>query len=150
MSKNTQLHATCIAHDGYGVLFRGPSGSGKSDLALRLIEAGWELVADDRVNLRLLNGLIIATAPSELMGLIEVRGIGILRVNSVKEVPLKIVCELVTPAEIERLPNNTFTKILDCPLNSVLIAPFQISAVAKVKLALKVSTGIILRCHEVN
>lgn len=150
MSNNTQLHATCVAHDGSGVLLRGPSGSGKSDLALRLINAGWNLVADDRVNLRLLDGCIVATAPSELKGLIEVRGIGVLRVNAVKEVPLKVVCELVTPAEVERLPDSTSTKILDYSLDSIFIAPFQISAVIKVQLALKVSNGIIMRGHEIN
>ena len=51
VNKSEQIHATCIALDGRGVLLRGPSGSGKSDMALRLIDAGAELVADDRVDL---------------------------------------------------------------------------------------------------
>lgn len=74
-SSEGSVHASCVAWNGEGVLISGPSGSGKSELALRLMDAGFDLVADDRV---MLDGTI-ASAPERLAGLIEVRGVGILR-----------------------------------------------------------------------
>ena len=74
-----QVHGTCIAIDGAGVLLRGPSGCGKSDLALRLIDGGAVLVADDRVSLEARAGDLVASAPDALAGLLEVRGVGIER-----------------------------------------------------------------------
>lgn len=70
------VHASCVAIGGRGVLLVGPSGSGKSDLALRLIDGGAELVADDRVALRLADGRPVADAPPALAGLLEIREIG--------------------------------------------------------------------------
>lgn len=71
------VHATTIAIDGAGVLLRGPSASGKSDLALRLIDDGARLVADDRTVLALRDGIVEASAPPSIRGKIEVRGLGI-------------------------------------------------------------------------
>jgi len=72
-----RIHGTCVALSGLGVLLRGPSGSGKSDLALRLIDGGAKLVADDQVELALdAAGRVMARAPATLSGLLEVRGIG--------------------------------------------------------------------------
>ena len=78
------IQATCVAVDGLGVLLRGPSGSGKSDLALRLIDGGAKLVADDGVELRRQGERLFARlppgAPDSVRGRIEVRGLGILPV----------------------------------------------------------------------
>ncbi|MFT8808383.1 HPr kinase/phosphorylase [Gluconobacter sp.] len=83
------VHASCVAWKGEGVLISGSSGSGKSELALRLMDAGFDLVADDRV---LLQG-IIASAPERIAGLIEVRGVGILRTPFVIKAPVRLrVC----------------------------------------------------------
>ena len=71
-----QIHATVIDIGGDGVLLRGPSGCGKSDLALRLIDAGARLVADDRAVLTLDGDRVMVTAPPEIAGLFEVRGQG--------------------------------------------------------------------------
>ena len=71
------LHATAVALDGQAVLLLGPSGSGKSDLALRLVAAGWRLVADDRVVVTPNGDHLFASAPPRLTGLMEVRGVGI-------------------------------------------------------------------------
>ena len=79
-----QVHATCIDVDGVGVLLRGPPGSGKSDLALRLISDGARLVADDRAELTVDSGQITVSPPSEIAGLIEVRGLGVLRFTGLK------------------------------------------------------------------
>ena len=62
----TLIHATCVEFEGTGVLLRGPSGAGKSDLALRMIDAGWALVADDQVDLAVLGGRLEATPPQAL------------------------------------------------------------------------------------
>ena len=70
-----QIHGSCASRDGAGVLVLGPAGSGKSDLVLRLLDRGFDLVADDRVEIE--HGM--ARAPASLAGLIEVRGLGLLR-----------------------------------------------------------------------
>jgi HPr Serine kinase C-terminal domain len=71
------VHGTVVAIDGGGVLLRGPSGRGKSDLALRLIDAGARLVADDQVLLQRSGMQVLARAPAVLAGLLEIRGVGI-------------------------------------------------------------------------
>ena len=77
------VHGTCIEIDGLGVLLRAPSGGGKSDLALRLIDDGAHLVADDQVQLTARAGRLVATAPLRISGRMEVRGLGIVEVPSV-------------------------------------------------------------------
>src|SRR5580693_1856546 len=97
MAEMLLAHATTVAIDGRGVLLRGPSGSGKSDLALRLIDAGARLVADDQSELSRHGETIIVRAPAAIAGLIEVRGVGILRVDTIAEAPLALVADLTTP-----------------------------------------------------
>jgi len=139
-----QIHAACIAIDGEGVLLRGPSGSGKSDLALRLINGGGILVADDRVDLMASSDTVLASAPESLFGLLEVRGLGILPFPAIKAVRLALVCDLVSANEIERLPEDREELILNTSLALVAIAPFEYSAVLKVQLALKLAIGSII------
>ena len=71
------LHASCVAVDGLGVLIRGPSGAGKSDLALRLIDEGAELVADDYCEVEAIGGVLQAKAPALIAGRMEGRGHGL-------------------------------------------------------------------------
>lgn len=93
-----QVHGSCAARDGAGVLLIGPSGSGKSDLLLRLLDRGYMLVADDRVDI--VDG--VACAPSALAGLLEVRGLGIFRLPHVACARIALAVDLgSTP---ERLP----------------------------------------------
>ena len=139
-----QIHAACIAIDGEGVLLRGPSGSGKSDLALRLINGGGILVADDRVDLLARSNTVLASAPESLFGSLEVRGLGILPFPAIKAVRLALVCDLVSEDETERLPEGREELILDTSLALVAIAPFEYSAVLKVQLALKLAIGSII------
>jgi HPr kinase/phosphorylase len=94
-----QIHASCAARDGHGVLLLGPPGAGKSDMLLRLIDRGFILVADDQVIIE--NGLA-SPAPS-LAGLIEVRGLGLLRLPFQAPVPLALALELA--GQQERLPS---------------------------------------------
>ncbi len=136
-----QVHATCVAIGGAGVLLRGPSGAGKSDLALRLIDGGGtdgpRLVADDRVDLSLRAGRVWAQAPGPLKGLLEVRGVGIMPMKALDEAPIALVCDLVAPPLVERLPEVVTTPILDLDIPFIRLAPFEASAPAKIRLALR-------------
>ena len=132
-----QVHATSIDIDGAGVLLRGPSASGKSDLALRMIANGARLVADDRTDLAVKDGRVFASAPAALAGRLEVRGIGILTVGAVQDSPLALVIDLVAPADVERLPDPTKAELLGIRLPLLRLAPFEASAPAKVHAALQ-------------
>lgn len=130
-----QVHGTCVELAGIGVLLRGPSGSGKSDLALRLIDRGARLVADDRVELRLEKGAIAASAPGPIAGRMEARGIGIHEIPSVAETRLGLVVDLVESGRIERLPEPQVCNLLGVSLPLVRLVAFEASAGAKVRLA---------------
>jgi HPr kinase/phosphorylase len=88
------LHATCVAVEGRGVLITGPSGTGKSSLALALMAHGARLVADDRVTLSLREGALWATCPPAIRGMIEARGIGLLAAEAVEGVEVTVVVDL--------------------------------------------------------
>jgi HPr kinase/phosphorylase len=98
------LHATAVAVAGRGLLILGASGSGKSGLALRMIALGARLVADDQVLLHRAGDTLVAEAPARLAGLIEARGIGILRLTPVERVPLAWAVDLDS-APAARLPH---------------------------------------------
>ncbi len=146
--KSKRIHATCIAIGRHGVLLRGPSASGKSDLALRLIDAGAKLIADDQVNLIVSSKGLRASAPKILKGLLEVRNIGVLQLPSIEDAFVSLVCELVRPEQIERMPQYKNTSILGVNLPHLLILPFETSSVIKVQLALKLITGSIMLAHD--
>jgi HPr kinase/phosphorylase len=130
------IHATTVAIGGRAVLLRGVSGSGKSDLALRLIDAGARLVADDQSKLWREGDVILVRAPSPIAGLIEVRGVGILRVNSLPAARLTLIADLVAPERVERLPEPCSETILGVAIPAIAIVPFEASAPAKLRLAL--------------
>ncbi len=128
-------HATCIALAGQGVLLRGPSGAGKSDLALRLIDGGAELVADDQVLCHCEGGALFASAPPAISGLIEVRGVGLMRLQYLARTQLVLVVDLVAPDRLERLPRPAMCIIEGVELPRLAVAPFEASAPAKLKMA---------------
>jgi serine kinase of HPr protein (carbohydrate metabolism regulator) len=130
------VHATAIAIDGRAVLLRGPSGAGKSDLALRLIDRGARLVADDQAELRRTGERVMVRAPAAIAGLIEVRGVGILRVEPVAEAALAMCVDLVLSAEVERLPEIRSEDVLGLAVPSIALSPFEASAAAKLRFAL--------------
>lgn len=97
------LHATCVSVDGKGLLATGPSGSGKSSLALALMALGARLVSDDRTILTLRDGHLWATCPPILRGMIEARGLGLL--NATPEDGVRVVLAVdMSVSETERLP----------------------------------------------
>ena len=129
-----QLHASCAARDAYGVLLLGPSGSGKSDLLLRLLDRGFALVADDRVDVE----AGMAKAPDALAGLIEVRGLGIVRLPYVPEVRVALAVAL---GPGERLPPHERDPPLGVP--SIHVDPWPASAPLRVSLALDCALGLV-------
>jgi serine kinase of HPr protein (carbohydrate metabolism regulator) len=135
------MHATAVAIDGHAVLLRGPSGSGKSDLALRLIDAGAHLVADDQSELRRHGDVLRVRAPAAIAGLLEVRGLGILRLDALVEASVGLIADLVTADRVERLPLHRTGTILGIAVPLIEIAPFEASAAAKLRLALRALTA---------
>ena len=103
---------------GRGLLIIGPSGSGKSALALRLLALGADLVADDQTLLRAHGETLLASAPPTLAGLIEARHVGLLRSPHVSDVPVVLVADLGTP-ETDRLP--AFRSVTFCGLTRDLV-----------------------------
>jgi HPr kinase/phosphorylase len=133
MHSPRRLHATCVSRDGDAILLVGPPGSGKSDLALRLLSRGFELVADDRVDIA--DG--IASCPPELVGMLEARGIGIVRLPCRRQARIALIVDL--GAKPERLPEPRTDLALGLPIVAVDAA--TASAPEKVSLALDCALG---------
>ena len=132
------IHGTCVAFRGMGILIRGPSGSGKSDLALRLIDNNAKLVSDDQVLAMAKNGEVVLSPPRSIAGKIEVRGVGVINMRYIKSSKLALVVDLVKKSQaIERLPKKKLTKLLGVNVPVIELIPFEASAVIKLKLALK-------------
>jgi serine kinase of HPr protein (carbohydrate metabolism regulator) len=128
------IHANCIAIGGRGVLIAGPSGSGKSDLALRLLDRGAVLVSDDYTIVQASDGRLFASPPERIAGRIEVRGIGIVARPFNAAVPIALFIGLAgTP---ERLPEPQHRIIAGIPLPSITLAALEASAPIKVEAAL--------------
>ena len=129
------IHASTVANDGRSVLITGPSGSGKSDLALRLLDRGFTLVSDDQTIVRRDGDRLIAAAPATIAGKLEIRGIGIVEMKTASDTPVALVVEL--SSEIQRLPdNNRERPILGIAIPLISIDAMAASAASKVALAL--------------
>lgn len=137
------LHASCAALGGDAVILLGPPGSGKSDLVLRLIQdPAWRLVADDQVALTAEAGRLLAAPPPGLRGMLEVRGLGILRDLPVADAPtLRLAVHLVPPEAVPRLPEPSVWDGAGIPLPSISLCAREGSAPAKLAMALAVATG---------
>jgi serine kinase of HPr protein (carbohydrate metabolism regulator) len=139
------VHGTAVALGGRAALLRGASGSGKSDLALRalvtsvssLVEASFELVADDQAVVRATEHGLTVSPPDRLQGLIEIRGLGIFTVPHRSEAHLALLVDLVSLKQVERLPDPWPTDgLLGVSLPVLRLAPFEASAPLKLALAL--------------
>jgi serine kinase of HPr protein (carbohydrate metabolism regulator) len=130
------LHASCVSIGGRAVLIEGHSGSGKSDLALRLIDRGAALVADDYTITRRIAGKLAASAPPNITGLIEVRGVGLVSMPFESDIPVALIVTI--SSAIDRLPDDTGERtIAGVVVPAGLIAPLEASAPIKVELMLK-------------
>jgi hypothetical protein len=128
------LHASCIAIDGRAVLIEGPSGSGKSDLALRLIDRGAVLVSDDYTQLSNDGYHVVATPPARLSGQIEVRGIGIVAKPHLDSARVALLVTLGGP--VPRLPEAAWRCLAGAEVPQIALDAQQASAAIKVELAL--------------
>lgn len=132
-----RLHGTCVAlvlpQGDAGVLFTGPPGSGKSDLALRLIDAGARLVADDQIELEARGGHLFARAPASIRGRMEARGVGVVAVACVPEAEVHL--EIALGAAGARLPEPAFVTRAGVKLPCLTLNGFEASTAAKVRLA---------------
>lgn len=142
--KTANVHATCVALGeagrrlgigNRGVLLVGASGSGKSDLALRLIGRGCELVSDDRTELFVLDNALFARAPEKIAGLLEVRGVGILQLPHCAQAEIALAVALVPGDAVPRLPDAELYRA-PAPISAsaplVRLCPFEASAPDKV------------------
>lgn len=129
------VHASTVAIDGRAVLITGPSGSGKSDLTLRLLDRGFTLVSDDQTIVRKDGAKLIASAPPIIAGKLEIRGIGIVEMGRLDNMPVALIVELTS--DIQRLPDdNRERPILGVKLPLISIDAMAASAPSKVALAL--------------
>jgi HPr serine kinase-like protein len=142
MTRSINIHATCIRIGRHGVLLLGKSGAGKSDLALRLIGRGATLVADDRCDLCVERGRLVARPPKTIAGLLEVRGIGIVALPHAARAPIALAVDL--SRAVPRLPDTQYYAApqpltLRQPPPLISLNAFEASAPDKVLLALRQS-----------
>jgi serine kinase of HPr protein (carbohydrate metabolism regulator) len=132
------LIAVQVAGAWRGALIQGPSGVGKSDLALRALEFGFRLVADDRVLVFVSQGALFGRAPDALRGLLEVRGLGVVRQSALASAPiiLSVQCK-PTPDAVERLPELCSESLLGCDIPVFAVWPLEHTAPAKIRRAIE-------------
>ncbi|MHB9879771.1 HPr kinase/phosphorylase [Pacificimonas sp. ICDLI1SI03] len=136
---NDRCHASCVRLGSAGILLTGPSGSGKSDLALQLIDRGAMLVADDQVELSALDGQLYGTFVAGFAGMIEVRGIGILHLDAVME-PVRLTHHFELAVPVERLPAAR-----SCTFLGIALPTWRLDArapSAALKVALTIEKGV--------
>lgn len=141
----TAVSVTMPGLGSWAVLLRGPSGVGKSDLALRLLDRGATLVSDDQVALRCVGGRLLASPPAAIAGKLEVRGLGIVELPHQNAVPVALIADLRASAEIERLPEAEEESLDGVVLRRIDIDPQQVSAPEKLRLALHAAATLIMR-----
>lgn len=137
-----RIDGVAVAIDGIAVLLRGPSGSGRSDLALRLVDEGALLISDEQVELERrgarLFAQVPAAMPATLIGCIEARGLGILKVpHTGAAVPLSWVADLAPKQTIERMPVSEQAEYLGVSVPVLTLDPETASATARLRLAIR-------------
>lgn len=130
----TNIHATLINYKNKGILLIGSSGSGKSDLALRLIiDYKAKLVADDRVDLFIKNNKLYGCSPKNIYKKMEIRELGIAEFPAKKETPINLCVELCLNREdFERLPNKQYVDFLGYSIEKIKLYPFDCSTTCKI------------------
>lgn len=135
--KKITLHGTAVALPGpdgtlSAVLLRGASGSGKSDLAFRLIAAGGKLISDDQVVLERRQDKIMTDTVATIAGLLEVRGVGLVKYPPVAQTRLRLIVDLVLREHVPRLPEWETTDILGIAVVGLKLHAFDASTPQKI------------------
>ncbi|PHQ72332.1 MAG: serine kinase [Sneathiella sp.] len=131
-----KIHGSAVEINGKGVLLIGSSGAGKSDLALRLIDGGARLIADDYTIIEgQKDGSALMSSPDEISGLIEVRGLGLMKMPYTCSIPLHLVFELTPYGDINRMPDLAEVTLDGVTVPQRQLDPFMASAAATVRLA---------------
>jgi serine kinase of HPr protein (carbohydrate metabolism regulator) len=134
MIRHAGLIARRIGGLWRGALIEGPSGAGKSDLALRAIESGFRLVADDRVAVFVSGGRLHGAAPAPLAGLLEIRGLGVVSQPAIAVAQVSLIVRCIdTPSAVERLPDPRFEAILGVNVPVFDLWPLEPAAPAKIR-----------------
>lgn len=138
MIRHAGLVATRLQGRWRGALIEGPSGTGKSDLAVRMIGAGFRLVADDRVLVWTSGGRLFGKAPQPIAGLIEARGVGVIPATPLDfcEISLVVQCQSKATA-VERMPSSEPVKVEGVALPQIELWPFEAAGPAKLRHALE-------------
>ncbi len=131
---SVRLHATTVAIGGRGVMITGPSGSGKSDLALRLIDRGAALVSDDYTDCVAHDGAVTASPPATIAGRMELRGIGIVGMPYLPGIDVAMVVAL--GETVERMPEPHRKRVAGIDIPAIALVAFEASAPIKVEIAL--------------
>ncbi len=134
---NTPVHATTVSLDGKGVLIRGASGSGKTSLALSLMEKGAQLVADDYTHLEASGGRVMATAPSNIKGKIEVRGFGLITTAYVDHAAIALIIDIVPHADVPRMPDEASDMLCSITTPRLFLGVHDVAASGKIHAVLK-------------
>lgn len=129
------VHATSVAIGGVAILIRGEPGAGKSDLALRLMDSGADLISDDYTNLIRRGQTLMASPPPRIAGRIEVRGLGIEEVPYISGVKVGLLVDLKPGESPERMPEAMQEEIEGVKISCITVNPFEASSTAKVRLA---------------
>lgn len=131
------IHATSVAINGKAVLLAGPAGIGKSDLALRLIDNGGQLIADDQTFLEVVGSEIMASSPPSIAGFLEIRHLGLIKMPFLARASVKLYVELCSADEnLPRLPEKDIFFLLDHPVERLRLPAFLASTSAKIRAAL--------------
>lgn len=129
-----RVHATAVAIEGRAVLIRGRPGAGKSDLALRLVDRGAKLVSDDATLLRRRARHMLCLSVPGFEGLLEARGLGMVRVPHVHSAPLSVIVSLGIPTE--RLPASPRRRLGRYAVPEIILDPARPAAPIHVEMAL--------------
>jgi serine kinase of HPr protein (carbohydrate metabolism regulator) len=138
MIRHASLLAARIGGRWRGALIEGPSGGGKSDLALRALDHGLRLVTDDRTRVFVSGGRLFGAAPKVLGGLIEVRGVGVVALGGLPsaQIALRVRCASA-PDAVERMPDTLSEPLLGIDIPAIDLWPFEASAPLKLIIALR-------------
>ena len=134
----TLMYASCVEFMKAGLLICGPTGSGKSDLCLRLIDAGAKLVSDDQTIVENCNGKLIAGAPDSIKGMLEIREIGIVETPFIDKTEIRLKLDLQSFVKIDRMPEMRTESIENVAIPVFCLDAFSVSAVIKIKTFLSI------------